>query len=205
MTRSIFRFLPLALGAALLIPAARAQSRDNEGCSNSTLKGDYAFRVSGEIFVPNTTTTPPTPTTSIMAYRDGVAITHFDGRGTLSQTDFIMGNGLAPADPRQPTYTDSSDIDSATGFSINETGSYHVNSDCTGWAEIDFPPADKLVNGAPVTVSPGTVIKLVLVVANNGRTIHTVVSSLWPAGAPGPVFANIHSDAERIEPLIDHR
>jgi hypothetical protein len=205
MARWIFRFLPLVFGLALLIPASFAQSNDNDGCSNSTLKGDYAFTVSGVIFAPNTSTTPPTPTTTIVAYRDGIAMTHFDGQGGLTQTDFVMGNGLVPSDPRGTTYTGSSDIDSTTGFNINETGSYHVNSDCTGSAEIDFPPATKLVNGSPISVSPGTVIKLMFVIGNNGRTLHTIVSSLWPAGAPGPAFVNIHSDAEKLEPITNHK
>jgi hypothetical protein len=32
--------------------AARAQSSDNDGCSNSTLKGDYAFTISGRFPTP---------------------------------------------------------------------------------------------------------------------------------------------------------
>ena len=39
------------LAAAIALPAlcgvARAQSTDNDGCSNKTLKGDYAFAVTG--------------------------------------------------------------------------------------------------------------------------------------------------------------
>ena len=38
----------IALGFALPV-VARAQTGDNDGCTNATLKGDYAFRVSGEI------------------------------------------------------------------------------------------------------------------------------------------------------------
>ena len=79
MNRWIFRFYLVALGVLLLIPAARAQYYNNTGCSNLTIKGDYAFRVSGEIFVPNLSTTPPTPNTTLHAYREGLAGTHFEG------------------------------------------------------------------------------------------------------------------------------
>jgi hypothetical protein len=195
MTRFTSRLALLALGVFLLLPVARAQSTDNDGCSDQTVKGDYAFRISGELFVPGAT-----PASSILAYRDGVAMTHFDGQGNLRQVDFVMGNGKVPGDPTQPTYTALADIDPLTGFSTNETGTYHVFADCTGWAKIEFPPAEKTVNGSTITVSPGAVIKLMFVVANGGNTLHTIVSALnLPGGAPA--LPNIHSDAERLVPL----
>jgi hypothetical protein len=87
-------------------------------CSNATLKDAYAFRISGEIFVPGSNT--------IAVYRDGVAMTTFDGNGALTQVDWLMGNGVSDPPP-------------TPGFHDNETGSYTVNADCTGNAEIDFP------------------------------------------------------------------
>jgi hypothetical protein len=195
MTRWILRSLLLALGAVLLLPAARANSNVNEGCSNKTIKGDYAFRVSGYILaLPATTGGPALP--AVVNYRDGVALasfdgkTNFEGKGGLTQKDFIVGNGLfAPNNP--------DDLDASSGFNTGETGSYQVFADCTGVAEIDFP--------APPGAPSGTVILLKLVIAKDGREIHTVVSSLTPPGATAPVLANIHSDAERIGPLTDHR
>ena len=50
--------------------ATRAQEEE-EGCTNSTLKGDYAFTVSGQIFIPGATP----------IQREGVAMTHFYGDG----------------------------------------------------------------------------------------------------------------------------
>ncbi|MGH9738428.1 MAG: hypothetical protein ACRD4X_07535 [Candidatus Acidiferrales bacterium] len=183
-----FRLLLLILGAALLIPVAHAQANDNDGCSDLTLRGDYAFRISGEIFALG----PPPAVVNL--YRDGVAMTHFDGRGTLKQVDFMMGSGKVPSDPTQPSHTAIGDIDPVTGFSINETGKYHVNSDCTGSGEIDLPTA---VNASDDPITPNGKIDLVFVISNGGRTIHTIVTSLTlPGGAKA--LANIHSDAERL-------
>ena len=50
------------LAAAIALPAlsdvARAQNGDNDGCTNATLKGDYAFSVKGWGFPSGQ---PPTP------------------------------------------------------------------------------------------------------------------------------------------------
>lgn len=147
-------------------------------CSNATLMGTYAFRVSGEVFVPGSNT--------IAAYRDGVAMTHFDGMGGLSQKDFIMANG-AQSPP--------------TGvFNSEPTGTYTVNADCTGKATIIVPSPCKnsgCNNGE---------IDLEFVLADGGRVIHTIVKKLTPPGTltpvynptPSPVPANIHSDAEKL-------
>lgn len=159
--------------AGFLIQAgpALAQGTDHDGCSNSTLNGDYAFRLSGQIFNSNGTTT----------LRDGVAMTHFNGSGALNQVDFVMSNGTLVPGPTDPT----------TGFHADESGSYTVNSDCTGSAEIDFP--------APPGVPSGAVIKLKFVIGDHGRTIHAIVSELIPPGSKIPVPASIHSDAKKLD------
>ncbi len=162
----------IGLSGVLLLVAssvAGAQSNDQRACSNGMLRGDYAFTVSGQIFGPNGTVT----------LRDGVAMTHFDGRGHLTQVDFVMSNGVPVSGPTDPV----------TGFHIDETGTYQVNSDCTGNAEIDMP--------APPG-STGAVIKLMFVLGDLGRKIHTIVSELIPPGSTQPVPVSIHSDAERL-------
>jgi hypothetical protein len=169
--------LMMALAAVLMLATsvARAQANptapttDHDRCSDSTLIGDYGFRVSGQIFGPNGSVT----------LRDGVAMTSFDGHGKLTQVDFVMSNGVPLPGPTDPV----------TGFHINETGTYHVNSDCTGNAEIDLP--------APPG-STGAVIKLMFVLSDQGRKIHTIVSELTPPGSTQPVPLSIHSDAEKL-------
>lgn len=146
------RTIVVAMGAALaavlalvVFPGARlahgqeervegAESKGNEAqCSDRTLHGDYGFVIGGTIFAG--------PTSLLLR---GVAMTHFDGRGGLTQVDFTTLNG-APASP-----------DWRPG-----TGTYTVNEDCTGRAEI-----------VPAT---GPALQLRLVVFDRGRQVATVV------------------------------
>lgn len=163
-------FLTVLALAFFLPPAALAQSGDTDGCTNSTLTGDYAFKVSGQILPPG----------APAVQREGVAMTHFDGEGKLTQVDFLMSNGTPTAGPTAPL----------TGFHIAESGSYKVFPDCTGQAEIRFP--------TPPGLSSGAVIDLMFVLSNHGNTIHTIVSRLLPPGSTTPVPASIHSDAEKL-------
>ena len=162
------------LATALAFPlAARAQLTDNGHCDRGTLNGNYAFRVSGQILMPG----------AAPVDREGVAMTYFDGRGGLTQVDFVMSDGVPLSGPEDPL----------TGFHNHESGSYTVNPDCTGTAEIDLPPPPGMPAANPHLV-------LMFVLGNGGRVIHTIVSQLFPPGATTPVPAAIHSDGERLEP-----
>lgn len=160
----------LFLVALVSSVAALGQSNDNDGCSDASLNGDYAFRVSGQLLPPGA---PP-------VQREGVAMTHFDGAGKLTQVDFVMSNGEPVSGPMDPL----------TGFHTHESGWYKIYPDCTGAAEIHFP--------APPDVSSGAVIDLMFVLSNHGRTIHTIVTKLVPPGSTTPIPASIHSDAEKL-------
>jgi hypothetical protein len=190
MNRWMLRLLLLGLGAALLVPVTHAQTDHNFVCSNATIKGRYAFRVTGEVFVS------PAPPAAITIYRDGVAMTYFDGetnyegKGHLWQEDYILGNGAFVA-------PDSSDQNTGTNqFNTNEQGTYQVFPDCTGEAEIDFPYLAN-TTGAPI---PHT-IKLKFAIAKHGEILHTIVSYLellTPANTITVAHVNIHSDAESV-------
>src|SRR5271166_5902392 len=92
----------VALVALALATLGSAYAENPLGyCSDRTLSGDYAFRVSGEVFTPNG-----------IVNRDGVAMTHFDGSGGLSQVDWVVANGVPVAGPPNPY-----------GFHDNEKGS----------------------------------------------------------------------------------
>ena len=121
---------------SLLIVAssARADDRDKT-CSNRTLQGDYGFTLLGEILGPG------------FQFR-GVVMQHYDGKGSLSQVDHIVLNGMPPLQEWTPG-----------------TGTYTVNPDCTGSAVITVP-------GNPL--SP---INLHFVVVKHGTEIHQVVDA----------------------------
>ncbi|MGC2421749.1 MAG: hypothetical protein WA405_08885 [Candidatus Acidiferrales bacterium] len=173
-----------AAALAMLVPVAvRAQGIDNDGCSNRTLRGDYSFTINGQVFPPG----KPAVT------RDGVAVANFDGKtdingnGGLTQVDFVMqypdmSGGSSPVPNADPP-------DSTTSFNVGETGTYRVFNDCTGEAEIDFPPQG----------GGGAVIKFRFVLSYDGSAIHTTVYYVQPPGATMPVPALIHSEGWRLK------
>jgi hypothetical protein len=94
--------------------AASSVVSAHEGCTDSTIKGTYAFTVHGQILTPN----GPIPI-------EGLAKTTFDGSGNLTQVDTIADNGIVSVIWR------------------HGAGTYTVNSDCTGTMTIfdqDLPP-----------------------------------------------------------------
>jgi hypothetical protein len=115
------------------VTEADAVSVSDAECSERTLRGDYAFVIDGTIL------TAPSP----LLLR-GVAMTHFDGHGNLSQVDFVTLNGAAGGPDWRPA-----------------TGTYEINPDCTGKAQI-------IPAGAPP-------LNLRLVVGDRGRQVWTVV------------------------------
>ena len=150
------RFCKATLAAAVacltLVAASPAQAG---ACSNASLKGKYGQTISGELL----------PGPGVVLPQNGVAMTNFDGKGNFTQEDFVVING-------SPT---------STGFA-SETGTYAINSDCTGTATINYPD--------------GSWIDLELVVVNQGREFRTVVSALTMGGNPVPV--NIGSTGVRV-------
>lgn len=149
------------------------QAQANDRCSNETLRGDWVFRLSGEVF---------NALGAVVAQRDGVDIVEYDGAGHFTQRDVVFANGVLVPGPSD-----------ATGFHIYEHGTYTVNPDCTGSATIMFPSPGAGISGA--------VIKVVFVLSNHGHTMHQIVVSLQPPGPTGEqveVSANIHGDGEKL-------
>jgi len=166
MTRSVGKFAITALVAFGTVAAAAQDF--HPPCSAATIKGDYAFRVSGEVF-----------TAAGLVYRDGIALTHFDGDHSLTQNDYVLANGVPVPGPT-----------ASNGFHTDETGTYSVNEDCTGESEIDFP--------TPPAGTSGAVIKFFFVISEDGRQLNTIVTSLTPPNSTQAVPVNIHSDAVRV-------
>jgi hypothetical protein len=175
ITKTAVALIAIVAAGGLLVGAFHSETATaqiatmSQICSNATLRGAYAFRISGEVFVPGTST--------IAVYNDGVAMTTFNGMGGLTQEDWIVRNGVSDPPPTQ-------------GLHGNENGTYTVNADCTGSAQINFP--------IPPGGTSGAVVKLKFVLADNGRVIHTIVTSSTPPNTTVAVPANIHSDAEKL-------
>jgi hypothetical protein len=145
--------LASALVCLTLGNAALAQAGS---CSNASLKGKYGQTISGNLL----------PGPGVVLPQNGVAMTNFDGKGKFTQKDFVVISG-------SPT---------SSNFA-GETGTYKVDSDCTGIATINYPD--------------GSTIELKLVVVNQGREFRTVVSGLTMAGSPVP--ANIGRNGVRVQ------
>jgi hypothetical protein len=130
----------MAMGLALSLGLSTARdvnangSRHRRECGNDTLRGDYGFSIDGQILAG--------PRTGLLR---GVAMTHFDGDGDLSQVDFTTINGI-------PTGTDWRPA----------TGTYDINPDCTGTAQLNF------TDGSPS-------LHLRLVVVDDGQEVRTIV------------------------------
>jgi len=141
--KRVVNVFSLAVLALVVSGSGYAQS-NSPACNNKLIAGNYGFAVQG------TKLGGPGPT----GPQVGVAMTEFDGVGTLSQIDTITIAGEVVADF---THTAA-------------TGTYTVNSDCTGTFTINF------TDGRPPIAAN-------FVVVDGGDEIDTVVTSA--GGAQG--------------------
>ena len=129
-------------------------------CSNATLEGSYGFTVTG--MRPSG---PGGPVETIV----GVAMTSFDGNGNLTQTDNIHGSISGFAHPDRPG-----------------TGTYTINSDCTGTMTLTS-------TGAPT-------LTLRIVVVDDGNEVRTAVvdptANVTPGSTPPQVM--VTSNGRRV-------
>jgi hypothetical protein len=173
----------IAVSLFLGVSAAGVRAQETS-CRNSMLKGDYAFTVSGQVFMP--VKGMDGTVTTVVVQRDGIAMTHFDGDGHLSQVDFVLSSPSAPMPVPPPTPP----TDPVPGFPDMEMGTYTVFPNCTGTFTIDTPKT-----------SPVVVLKFAL--SNGGRSIHTIVTSLTLPGAAAPTPALIHSAGYRLGRIVE--
>ncbi len=104
-----FRNSPFLLALALVVSSPLMSHAS--ACSNSTIRGSYAFTIHGTIFLPDGST----------VLLDGLAKQTFDGSGNFTQVDAVAANGNLP-----PGWRPGS-------------GTYSVNPDCTGTQTIVIP------------------------------------------------------------------
>ena len=114
--------------------AAQTAASDQGGyrCSNHTLKGSYGFLLDGTLLAAG------------IPFR-GVVMQTYDGKGGITQVDHVIFNGAPPP------------VEWAPG-----SGTYTVNSDCTGSALLHTFTGD---------------VSLHFVVVDNGKQIKQVVDA----------------------------
>jgi len=101
---------PFLLTLAVIVSSPlMSHARD---CSNSSIRGTYAFTIHGTVFLPNGST----------LLVDGIAKETFDGEGNETQVDAVSTNGVLDAPGWRPG-----------------TGTYSLNPDCTGTQTIVIP------------------------------------------------------------------
>ncbi len=152
-------FCKTMLAAAVACLTFGGAALAHGSCSNASLKGQYGQTISGEIL----------PGNGVVVPQNGVAMTNFDGNGKFTQVDFVVIGGT----------------NQSSKF-MGETGTYKVNSDCTGSARINY--------------KNGSWIDLELVVVNQGSEFRTVVSALYQGSNPVP--ANIGSSGTRVDSAV---
>jgi hypothetical protein len=137
---TITKTLAIAAVLALGLGIAPMAKAESKGCSNATLKGTYAHRASGF------ETAPPALAGPIV----GVGTDTFDGNGGVTSVATLSVNGnIIP---------------------LTATGTYNVNSDCTGTYTIQ---------------GGGGITRLVFVIIDNGSDIQAICID------PGVVLTHI--------------
>jgi hypothetical protein len=181
--KKVTTLLAICLLSLLAGPRAYAGSV-HETCSDSTLSGNYASTVGGQIFHAD----------GSMETRQGLVMMHFDGRGNFTQTDYVLDTLSGTTSPTPGP------VDPNTGFQNHESGSYSVNRDCTGNLEIHFAPP-------PVPGAIGAVLKLFFVLGNHGDSLRTVVVAVTPPSVvPNDITGfTLHSEGSRLGELDENK
>jgi hypothetical protein len=138
--------LMLLCGLVALSASAMAQSEDRHClCSNRTLSGDYGDLVSDGVLIG-------APMLPQEAQFRTVGLYHFDGKGNITGLEHTVVNGMS----LEPDWTANS-------------GTYSVNSNCTGTMVLNTP-------NSPIPLN------IFLVVVREGREIRTVLDTSAIAG-----------------------
>jgi len=139
----------IAAVAALVLGFSPAAKAENKGCSNASLKGTFSDRDSGWIFLsPNAAPVPFA----------GVNTDTFDGNGKMTTSGFSTVNGQ--------------------GGQGTSTGTYTVNSDCTGTYTVTSPGLT--VHAFFVIDEDGS--ELQIVITDPGTVILCVAKRQFPVG-----------------------
>ena len=133
-----YRFLAACILLAAAASSAGYAQSTSPNCNNRLITGTFGFTIQGTKLGGS----------GPIGQQVGVAMTEFDGKGNLTQIDTVTVAGEIVSDW---THTAA-------------TGTYSVNSDCTGTFTINF------TDGRPTIVAN-------FVVVSGGNEIDTVVTS----------------------------
>jgi len=145
------RFFTSAVLTAVALMVAPAANAVDKGCSNATLHGSYAQIGSGVITAPADQAGPFA----------NIGTLFFDGNGNVTGTLVINQNG--------------------TTAQATETGTYTVNSDCTGTYTVEINPFG-FSSGASFAIASGG-DELEIMVTDLGSVITCVAKKLFPGRA----------------------
>ncbi len=127
----------LVITKALLVLGASLTAANlsaAQSCSLATIKGNFGFTITGQVLSG--------PSAGPVS---GVALTTYDGAGNLTQVDNVVHNGQLPAEAWRPA-----------------TGSYTLNSNCTGTMQLVFTDGSPTMNLNIVVDSAGNQIRTVV-------------------------------------------
>ena len=152
MKRSTIRkTFTMAAVTALALALSSTAKADNKGCSNATLRGSYAQTGTGVITAPPDQAGPFANVGTLI----------FDGNGGLTGTLVVSSNGSSsPA---------------------TETGTYTVNSDCTGTYTVQIAPFGITSQAFFAIDTNGD--ELEIIVTDPGSVITCVAKKLYPGRA----------------------
>ncbi len=128
-----FRILCFLL--TLVVVGSQSSMAHASACSNSTIRGSYAFTIHGTLFLPDGST----------LVVNGIDKVTFDGNGNFTQIDAVATNGRLDAPGWRPG-----------------TGTYSVNADCTGTQSIVVPGLPDLHLQFIVAQSGNTIHQVVI-------------------------------------------
>ncbi len=151
--------------AILILASTCVHAEDRgmgNGCSDATLRGDYGFTISGT----RPTGPPPAPIEQFV----GLAITHFDGNGGLTQP---VGSSHGSISGDSPT---------DTGF-----GTYSLNANCSGTMTLNLTGR-----------TPAVSLRIWMVVVDRGKEVRLVVMTPTPNGTPYPPASLTTSNGKKI-------
>jgi hypothetical protein len=148
---TIRKTFTMAAVTALALAILPTAKADNKGCSNATLRGSYAQTGSGVITAPPDQAGPFANVGTLV----------FDGNGNLTGTLVVSSNGSSsPA---------------------TETGTYTVNSDCTGTYTVQIAPFGITSQAFFAIDTNGD--ELEIIVTDAGSVITCVAKKLYPGRA----------------------